>query len=52
MLVVMNRFTVSHLLSECDGFSQIRYKHYQLHNMKQLFQGISFDNIRILTKYS
>ena len=38
-------FTVRLFLLDCDDFSQIRYKYYQVDNMKQLFQDISVDNI-------
>ena len=42
-------FTVRHFLLEYDDFSQIRYKYYQVDNIKQLFQDIS-DNIVLFLK--
>ena len=40
MLVVMH-----HFLLECEVFSQIRYKYFQVGIIKQLFQDISVDNV-------
>ena len=43
-------FTIHYFLLECDDFSQIIHKYYQVHNMKQLFQDISVDNSMMFLK--
>ena len=42
--------TVRHFLLECDDCSQIRFKYYQVDNMKQLFQDIYVDHINMFLK--
>ena len=42
--------TVRHFLLKCGDFSQKRYKYYQVDNMKQLFQDVYVDHIKMFLK--
>ena len=48
MSVLDAPFSVRHFLLECDEMLQIRYKYYQVNNMKESFQDISVDNVPVI----
>ena len=43
-------FTVRHILLECNDFSQIRNKYFQIDTIKQLFNDVPIDNVFLFLK--